>query len=124
MGSGDIKGNLTVNLKSIDYRVAILAHKFDLNIIEQYLKDLTNYGSFSANIDANIKSKGNINDQENVTASGLIAINDFHFGKNPKDDFVSFDKLVLAIIEMSPKDHKYLYDSISLNHPYIKYETL
>ena len=38
----------------------------------------------------------------------MIAINDFHFGKNPKDDYVSFDKLVLAINEMSPKNHKYL----------------
>jgi hypothetical protein len=122
VGSGDMKGNLTVNLKSFDYRIAILAHKFDLGIIEQYLRDLTNFGSFSANIDANVKAKGNINDEENVSASGLIAINDFHFGKNPKDDFVSFDKLVLSLIEMNPKDLKYLYDSITISHPYIKYE--
>ena len=122
VGSGDMKGNLTVNLKSYDYRVAILAHKFDLGIIEQYLKDLANFGSFSANIDVNVKAKGNINDEENVSASGLIAINDFHFGKRPKDDFVSFDKLVLSMIEMNPKDLKYLYDSITISHPYIKYE--
>jgi hypothetical protein len=31
--------------------------------------------------------------QENITIKGLLAINDFHFGKNPQDDYVSFDKL-------------------------------
>ena len=122
VGSGDMKGNLTVNIKSFDYRIAILAHKFDLGLIEQYLRDLTNFGSFSANIDADVKAKGNINDEENISASGQIAVNDFHFGKSPKDDFVSFDKLVLSVIELNPKDLKYLFDSLTVSHPYIKYE--
>ena len=121
-GTGNMKGDITINLKNKDYRLALLAHKFDLNIIGQYLKDLTNYGSFSANIDADIKSKGNLNDVQAVTTSGLLAINDLHFGKNPGDDYVSFDKLIVAIKKISPKDHIYNYDSISLNHPYIKYE--
>jgi hypothetical protein len=122
IGNGDIKGAFTVNLKNKDYHLAVASHKFDLNIIEQYLKELTNYGSFSANIDADIKSKGNLLDVEAVTTSGLIAINDLHFGKNPKDDYVSFDKLILAITEISPRNKKYIYDSISLTHPYLKYE--
>ncbi|MFI5218872.1 MAG: DUF748 domain-containing protein [Bacteroidia bacterium] len=121
-GTGDVKGNFTINLKNLDYRYAIVVHKFDLNIIEQYLKDLTNYGSFSAILDANINAGGNFNDEENTTIKGLLIINDFHFGKNPKDDYASFDKLVLAIKEISPKNYKYLYDSISLSHPYFKYE--
>ncbi len=121
-GSGDIKGDFTVNLKNQDYRLAIVSHKFDLNIIEQYLKDLTNYGSFRANIDADIRSKGNLGDADAVTTSGVLAINDLHFGKNPEDDYVSFDKLVLAIREISPRNKNYYYDSISLIHPYIKYE--
>ena len=122
VGSGDMKGNLTVNLKSLEYRTSILAQKFDLGIIDQYLRDLTNFGSFSANIDANIKAKGNINDQEKISVSGQIAINEFHFGKNPKDDIVAFDKFVLSVIELNPKGHKYLFDSLSLSHPYFKYE--
>jgi hypothetical protein len=122
MGSGDIKGDFTINLKNQDYRLAFITHKFDLNIIEQYLKDLTNFGSFSANIDAEIKAKGNLNDQEILSASGLMAINNLHFGKNPKDDFAAFDKLVLTITELNPKNFKYFFDSISLNHPYFKYE--
>jgi hypothetical protein len=122
IGSGDMEGDFTINLKNNDYRLAIVIHKFDLNIIQQYLKDLTNFGSFSANLDADLKTRGTFNNVENVTISGMIAINDLHFGKNPEDDYASFDKLVLAINEMSPKKLKYFYDSISLSHPYIKYE--
>lgn len=121
-GSGSMKGDFTINFKTSDYRFAVVAQKFDLNIIEQYLKDMMNYGSFSASLDADIKAKGNLKNEENVTASGQLAINDFHFGKNPKDDYASFDKLVLELTEVSPKNHKYLLDSVSLIHPFIKYE--
>src|ERR1035437_5225106 len=118
VGNGDIKGNFTVNLKTNDYRYAVVVNKFDLNIIDQYLKDLSNYGSFSANLDADMKLRGNFNDEKNITSSGLAAINDFHFGKNPKDDYLSFDKLVIAINEVCPKNFIYFFDSISQFRPY------
>jgi hypothetical protein len=121
-GTGDMKGDVTINLKNDDYSLAVVAHKFNLNIIEQYLKDLTNYGNFSANVDANIKSDGNLTILEDVTTSGLLSINDFHFGKNPEDDYLSFNRLVVAIREVSPGEYKYMYDSISLDHPFFKYE--
>ena len=122
IGSGGMKGNFTINSKSKDYRLAIVIEKFDLNILEQYLSALTNYGSYTANLDADLNVKGNFKAAEDVTFSGLLAINDFHLGKNPKDDYVSFDKLSLAIAELSPKNHKYLFDSLLLKHPYFKYE--
>ena len=121
-GSGDLSGSFTINFATIDYRYAVVAHKFDLNIIQQYLKDLTNNGSFSANLDADMKATGNFKDEETLDASGMLAINDFHFGKDKLHDYASFDKLLLAIKEINPKGHKYLFDSISLNHPFIKYE--
>lgn len=121
-GGGDIKGDFTINLKNGNYRLAFVAHKYDLNIIEQYIKDLTNYGSFSANLDAKINAKGNFDYHENLAVSGQIAINELHFGKNPKVDFASFDKLELGITDLNPKELKYLFDSILLIHPYFKYE--
>jgi len=122
IGSGGMKGNFTINSKSKDYRLAVVVQKFDLNILEQYLSALTNYGSYTANLDADLNVKGNFKAAEDVTFSGLMAINDFHIGKNPKDDYASFDILSLAIAELSPKNHKYLFDSILLKHPYFKYE--
>jgi hypothetical protein len=121
-GGGDINGDFTINLKNEDYRLAFVAHKYDLNIIEQYIKDLTNYGSFSANLDANIKAKGNFNYRENLAVSGQMAINELHFGKNPKVDFASFEKLKLGITDLNPKELKYLFDSILLIHPFFRYE--
>ena len=122
IGSGGMKGNFTINSKSKDYRLAIVIQKFDLNILEQYLSALTNYGSYTANLDADLNVKGNFKAAENVTFSGLLAINDFHIGKNPKDDYASFDKMTLAIAELSPKNHKYFFDSLLIKHPYFKYE--
>lgn len=121
-GSGDLKGNLTINTNNLDYHFDVDVNKFDLDFINQYLKDLTNYGSFRANLDAVVKAKGNFKDQENLNASGKLAINEFHFGKTPESDYASFDKLLIDVIELSPKNHKYLFDTVSLNHPYFKYE--
>jgi len=121
-GSGSAIGNLTLNFKNLDYRIAVVVDKFDLKPIEQYLKDLTNYGYFGASLDADIKATGNLKDQENLDAKGLIAINEFHFGKNAEDDYASFNKLVLSIEELSPMNHLYNFDSLILIHPFLKYE--
>jgi hypothetical protein len=121
-GTGSAKGNFTVNFKTMDYHMSAVVQKYDLIIIEQYFKELVNYGAFRANLDANFKAKGNLKDQEDLTARGMIAVNDFHFGKDTVEDYASFDKLILQIEELSPKDHTYLFDSVSLNHPYLKYE--
>lgn len=122
IGKGDMNGDLMINVKSLDYRLEVDIHKFDLQVMEQYLKDLTNYGNFSANMDANLKTSGNFKDKENMKARGVVAINDFHFGKNPKDDYTSFERLSISIRNLSPKDHAYLFDSVSLLKPYFKFE--
>lgn len=120
--TGTAKGTLSINFKTLDFHLTAIVNKFDLNIIEQYLKPLINYGNFRANLDADIKAKGNFNDQENLVAKGMVAINDFHFGKSPEVDYASFEKLVLQIEELNPKNLKYLFDSVSLTHPFVKYE--
>src|SRR6185369_1263107 len=53
---------------------------------------------------------------------GHLILNDFHLGKNSNEDYASFDKLVFAIDTLSPINKKYIFDSIALTHPVIKYE--
>ncbi len=121
-GNGMAEGSFTINFKNLDYILSTRVQKFDLKTLYPYLKELTNYGTFSANLDANIKATGNFLDQENIHVNGLIALNDFHFGKNINDDYASFDKLVLNIIDLSPKYHRYIFGSLLLNKPFFKYE--
>ena len=122
VGGGAMQGNFTINVKKLDYRLAIDIQKFDLDILNQYLIDITNYGYFTANLDAKLKVMGSFKEAQNVTFTGLLAINEFHAGKKPKEDYASFDKLTLAVLELSPKNHKYIFDSVSLSNPYFKYE--
>lgn len=122
IGGGEMKGNFTVNKNNLDYHVAVVANKFDLKFLEQYIKDMSNYGSFTALLNADIKAKGNFKEKDNVIIKGMLGIDEFHFGKNPKEDYASFKNVVVTINELSPKFHKYSFDSISVNHPYFKYE--
>lgn len=122
IGNGSMKGNFTINVKNKDYNLGVVVREFDMNIIEQYLKNIANYGTFSANLDADIKTSGNFIETENTTTKGVLAINNFHFGKNKNEDYVSFDKLAISMKELSPKKHIYFYDSIALSRPYFKYE--
>lgn len=119
---GDVKGNFTINYKTRDYRFAAVAHKLDLELIDQYLKGLVNYGTFRATLDADLKAIGNFNDEEDITASGQISVNDLHFGKDSTEDYASFKKLILDVNELSPKYHKYLIDSLWLSNPCFKFE--
>jgi hypothetical protein len=120
--TGIAKGVVGINLKTMNYKVATVIQNFDLQFMAQYLKDMINYGSFRASLDADIKSTGNFKDEEDMNAQGMVAVNDFHFGKNKDDDFASFDKLIIKIDSLGPKKHQYLFDSVSLIHPYFKYE--
>jgi hypothetical protein len=120
--NGSAKGTFTINFKNLDYHFVIFAHKYDLKFLEQYLTVLVNYGKFRSNLDANITASGNFKDLENLIAKGLLEFNDFHIGKSQDEDYASFDKLTIQIIELSPKNHQYRFDSLSLSHPFFKYE--
>ncbi len=122
IGKGDVNNHFVINMKTLDYRMAIIAKQLDLSIIEQYLKDLANYGSFRANIDANIIVKGNFDTTQNINLRGDLALTDFHFGQSDDNDFAAFEKVKLGIIELDPLKKKYFFDSITMDKPYFKFE--
>lgn len=122
IGKGALNGQFNINSKNNDYRLKILIKQLDLNFIGQYIKDLSNYGNFKAYLDADFSSNGNLLDKTAVSNKGFIKISDFHFGKTTAEDFASFEKLEIAIHELSPKRLIYYYDSIELHKPYFKFE--
>ncbi len=122
IGSGGMSGKIKMNIKSLEYKLAIIVDNFRLNILEQYLNDLTNYGTYSAILDADLSVVGNFKTARDVSFSGFVSLSDFQIGKNAQDKYASFDKFSFSIFELSPNNHKYLFDSISLVNPYFKYE--
>ena len=122
IGTGSITGTFFINFNTLDYHTHFTADKFDLKIFEQYLHAISSYGTFSANLDADLKVKGNFNDVKDVDIKGMLAVNDAHFGKKPGDDYMSFKKLRLKIKEVNPKAEKYNFDSANLWEPFFKYE--
>jgi len=121
-GKGGIKGNFTINVASQDYRFTSQVRNFDLEIIRQYLWELINYGFFSARLDATFRATGNFKNPELIDAHGRLAFSDFHLGKTKKDDYAAFEKLVVVIDHLNPKNQKFLFDSIILSRPVVKYE--
>ena len=122
VGSGNLGGNLTINLSNLNYELGAKINNFDLDILNQYLNDLTNYGHFAAILDADIQSTGNFRSADSMSFSGNMTVDNFHFGKSVSEDFAAFDKLVIGINQLSPKNNIYDFDSISLNKPYVIYE--
>lgn len=122
IGTGDVEGDFTINLQNLNYSSGVVVKQFDLQIINQYVADLTNFGSFAAILNANVNSVGNLNSVDSISNSGNFTLTDFHFGKSKNEDFASFEKLVIAINELSPKNKIYDFDSISLKKPFFKFE--
>lgn len=121
-GPGGIDGNITINLKNLNYKLDAIINKLQLQFLEQYFKKMSNYGSFEAILDANLKTIGNFKDAQNINAKGMVTLNDFHFGETATKDFASFDKFILQVRDLNPKNKKYLLDSVSLSKPYFKFE--
>lgn len=122
MGSGDVKGSFILNMKDLSYSSATVVNKFDLKLIEQYMKDMANLGHLSATLDANIKAKGNFKEAKNIDAKGSISINDFQLALDSGDNYASFKQLAVNIIRLSPSNKKFVFDSIMLSKPFFKYE--
>lgn len=122
IGAGEMEGHLNLDYKTLNYKLRTIMKKFDLNFIGQYVKALANYGSFRANMDANIDATGSFRNAQNLSAKGLVQFNDFHFGRDTNDDLCSFEKLVIQMNELSPKNHKYMFDSLLLYSPFFKFE--
>lgn len=121
-GTGGMKGSYGMNLKSLHYKLDVVVNNFDLNVVEQYMKEIANYGSFRATFDADVKTNGCFTDAEKINIKGDLAIHNFHFGKNPAEDYVSFDTLMFGIKDVNPEMRKYFFDSVLLIHPYFRYE--
>jgi uncharacterized protein involved in outer membrane biogenesis len=47
IGKGDAKGTFSINLQTLEYNISTLVQHYDLNLIEQYIKDMSNYGSLN-----------------------------------------------------------------------------
>jgi hypothetical protein len=122
IGTGKMEGHLNLDYKTLNYKLRTKIQKFDLNIIGQYFKVLANYGTFAASMDADLYAEGNFLDAENLNAKGLLQIDNFHFGKTSEEDYCAFRKLKVQINELSPKNHKYMFDSLMLYEPYFKFE--
>lgn len=121
-GKGTMKGDFTINQKTLDYRFGVDIKTFDLEIIRQYIWELINYGMFHAQLDATVKARGNFKSADSLSTTGRLFLTDFHLGRTNEDAYVAFKKLALVIDELSPIRNKFHFDSITLRSPYIKYE--
>ncbi|MEJ0032764.1 MAG: DUF748 domain-containing protein, partial [Bacteroidota bacterium] len=121
-GKGKMKGDFTINQKTLDYRFGVDVQAFDLEIIRQYIWELINYGMFHARLDAKIRAIGNFKSADRISTTGKLQLRDFHLGKTNEDAYIAFKELALVIDELSPVKNKFHFDSITLKSPYIKYE--
>jgi len=122
IGSGLMEGMLKMNIKSLAYHTHLIIRRLDLKIIEQYIKDMSNYGKLEALINADFTATGNFKDARNVNAVGGLGVYNFRFGKTDDTDFASFDKFVIKVNHINPQKKIYIIDSISLVKPYARYE--
>jgi hypothetical protein len=122
IGTGHVNGMANLNFQTLDYRGTFVVEKFSLNILEQYLKQISSYGTLRATLDANIKSAGNFGNPEKTDVSGKLSLTDVHFGKSPENDYFSFEKFEEKIIRISPSRKIFFFDSVRLIKPYFKFE--
>lgn len=122
VGSGTMKGIFTINVNNLRYRLNADIDKYNLQMFQQYLHGLSNYGSFRATLDARMRSKGSLKDARDLKFKGWLSINDMHFGKDSIEDYAAFKKLYLDIIALHPGNEKYIFDTIVLAEPYFRYQ--
>ncbi len=122
IGSGEVKTDFVYHIKSQAYQAGIVVKKLDMTIFEQYMLDLSNYGTLRAFFDADVQARGSLKDARELDAKGKLTLSDFHLGKNAKEDYASFDKLMLDIERLYPSEKIVQCDTVMLDHPFFRYE--
>ena len=122
IGSGWIGGAIQLNLRTLAYSQNLRVKKFSLNILEQYLHQISAYGKLQAILDVAIESSGNFNDPLSIDAKGKLMVSDFHFGKSSDNDYAAFKRFSVRINQLCPSKKVYHYDSVLLDKPYFKFE--
>jgi len=121
-GSGKIALQTNLNISNLDYKSTIRIRNFNMQLLAQYLKEISNYGTLGAILDADIQTTGNLNDPQKTDARMKFDLSDFHFGKNIENDYAAFEHLKVKINRLSPSKGIYDFDSIQLHKPYFKFE--
>lgn len=122
IGTGRIHGDCTVNMEDLAYRLAVKIDSLDLVIINQYLRELVDYGVFAAILDADMNLSGNLENVKPEIISGHFAVSEFRFGKTVAEEYVSFEKLGISVVEINSEERTFQLDSISLAEPFFRYE--
>jgi hypothetical protein len=120
--SGTLNATFNLDVRTLDYSIYAKINKYELNFLQQYLRDLATYGSFTANLDGDVQSQGNFGVKLAIKVKGWLALNDFHYGKVPGDDYLSFDRLMVSIVDVDPLAYSYYIDTIRIDRPFFKYE--
>jgi len=120
--SGSVVGTTKINVHNLNYLFELKVDNYDLEIVNQYLQDITNKGEFRSQLKAVIKTTGNFQCADSVKASGTLAFKNFHLGKNKKEDLASFKELCISAKLLNPNAFICDFDSITLNKPFLKYE--
>lgn len=121
-GPGGVKGSFWTDLNKKDFRLSSVGNKLNVDLFEQYLKDFLNYGTIRALFSFDLKASGNFSNQKNIKLQGNFEVDDFHFGKDPRDDYASFEKFKAKIIDLEPLNKKYFFDSLQVKKPFFVYE--
>lgn len=122
IGKGGMNGYFNINTKNLNYTIDSAIDSLDLNFINQYIKDLANYGEFKAILNAKLNTKGNFKDAQALTARGNVCVVDFHLKDHKGSDWMSIEKLAVGVTQLSPNNRKYILDSVLISKPYFKYE--
>ena len=120
--SGAVVGTTKINYNNLNYLFDLKIDNYDLGIVNQYLHDLTNEDEFSAQVNADINTTGNFQNADSVKASGRLAFQNFHIGKNKTEDFASCTKFSVSAKLLNPLEYIYDFDSIIVEKPFLKYE--
>lgn len=122
VGKGKMNGYFRINTKNFNYNIESNIDSLDLNFINQYIKDLANYGEFKGVLDAKLHTVGNFRDAQVLSAAGNVCLSEFHLEDHKGGDCIRFKRLAIGVTQLSPNNHKYIFDSIIMADPYLKYE--
>ncbi|MHC1706042.1 MAG: DUF748 domain-containing protein [Bacteroidales bacterium] len=119
---GKVDGNFSFVTETMDYLMTLRSKALNLSIINPYLKGYMNVTAFEADLDTDLKLKGNFNKPSAIAVSGNIALNNFLLADKNSNKTLGWDRLLVEVDSLNTAGEVYNMSNIALSAPYVLFE--
>lgn len=119
---GYLQTDLNLHPREGEFDAEITISHLYLHEFTEFARKFVPLDSIGGLVNTTLLVEGDLDELQNSTISGGFELQNFELTNNSQKKLIALNKLDLSIEEIDLQDMDFLFDSLTLTHPYIQFE--